>query len=201
MMVKPSSFGLFNSRIARIYRRAERGASLVEYAFVVILFLSLLFGISGFGHALFVYHHVNNAAKEATRYAAVRGYKCNLTPTGYPSCVASNSASGIAGPTNAADVQAYVASITPTSIDATQFTVTVCGVKGAAACAASGVTGPEVCTADIVDGSGAVLQAAASNYPGCTVSVTVAYPYSFILPLIKISPVNLSSTSEMVIAH
>src|SRR5437899_3349824 len=135
MRTYPTSHVLSSGSVAH-HRRAQRGASLVEYAFVVILFLSLLFGISGFGHALFVYHHINNAAKEATRYAAVRGYKCDLTPTGQPSCTATNSASGTAGPTTAADVTAYVASITPPSIDSSNFTITVCGVKGSVACAA-----------------------------------------------------------------
>jgi Flp pilus assembly protein TadG len=176
--------------------RAQRGASLVEYAFVVILFLSLLFGISGFGHALFVYHHLNNAAKEATRYAAVRGYKCSNDL----SCAATNSASGTAGPTTAADVTAYVASITPQSIDSSKFTVTVCGVKGSVACGASG---PAVCTTDLKDGSvpPVVVQVAASNYPGCTVSVQVQYAYNFVFPLIATTPINMSSTSQMIIVH
>ncbi len=182
----------------------QRGASLVEYAFVVILFLTLIFGISGFGHALFVYHHLNNAAKEGTRYAAVRGYACSNDS----SCVASNSASGIAGPTTTADVQAYVQSITPVSIDSTKLTITVCGVSGASACAASG---PAVCTTDITDSGGNVIQAKEADYPGCTVSVQVAYAYNFIFPLIPatasttapctIAGYCMSSTSEMVIVH
>jgi hypothetical protein len=39
------------------------------------------------------------------------------------------------------------------------------------------------------------------NYPGCTVTVQVAYTYNLIFPLINIGPINLSTTSEMVIAH
>jgi hypothetical protein len=195
-----SNSHLLPSRAIARRARAERGASLVEYAFVVILFLSLLFGISGFGHALFVYHHVNNAAKEATRYAAVRGYNCNLTPIGDPSCTTTNSASGTAGPTTAADVTAYVASITPQSIDSSKFTVTVCGVQGSVACGASG---PAVCTTDLKDGSSppVVVQVAASNYPGCTVSVQVQYAYNFVFPLIATTPINMSSTSQMIIVH
>jgi Flp pilus assembly protein TadG len=163
-------------------RRGERGAALVEYAFVLILFLSLLFGISGFGHALFVYHHLNNAAKEATRYAAVRGSNCSNDS----SCLASNSASGVTGPTTIADVQQYVKNITPQSIDSAQLTITVCGVSDAAvACPASG---PAVCAATV-------------NSPGCTVSVQVQYAYNFIFPLIQTTPINMSSTSEMIIVH
>src|SRR4029077_8711371 len=90
---------------ALLCRRSERGATLVEYAFVFILFLTLIFGISGFGHALYVYHHVNNAAKEATRYAAVRGYLCDKNEA-VASCAAINSATATAGPTTTADVTA-----------------------------------------------------------------------------------------------
>jgi TadE-like protein len=191
-----SSSQLLPSGTVAHHRRAQRGVSLVEYAFVAILFFSLLFGISGFGHALFVYHHINNAAKEATRYAAVRGYKCSNDL----SCTAANSASGTAGPTTAADVTAYVASITPPSIDSSQFTITVCGVQGSVACGASG---PLVCTTDLKDGSTppVLIQAAAANYPGCTVSVQVQYAYNFVFPLIATNPINMSSTSEMIIVH
>jgi Flp pilus assembly protein TadG len=181
---------------AAFYRRPrERGASLVEYAFVVILFFSLIFGISGFGHALFVYHHLNNAAKEATRYAAVRGSTC-LNDN---SCLTSNSASGIAGPTTVADVQAYVQSITPPSIDGTKLTITPCGVKNT------------VCSQTITGAADACNTAATANEPGCTAQVQVAYPYNFIFPLIPASTTTttpcsspgwcLTSTSEMIIVH
>ncbi len=175
-------------------RRAERGATLVEYAFVAMLFLTLLFGIGGFGHALFVYHHVNNAAKEATRYAAVRGFTCDTTEV-VSSCQTSNSASGISGPTTKADVTAYISNITPQSIDASKFTITVCGVKGSTACAADGTTGPQVCTAAVG------TLPATPNYPGCTVSVQIQYTYNLIFPLIGSNPINMSSTSELIIAH
>jgi Flp pilus assembly protein TadG len=177
-----SGSGLLAHNAEFCRRRGEQGAALVEYAFVVILFLSLLFGISGFGHALFVYHHLNNAAKEATRYAAVRGADCSNDL----SCLASNSASGSAGPTTKADVTAFVKSITPSSIDSTKLVITVCGVSDAlVACSASG---PTACAAIV-------------NSPGCTVSVQVQYAYNFIFPLIRTTPINMSSTSEMIIVH
>ena len=153
--------------------RGQRGASLVEYAFVLILFLSLLFGISGFGHALFVYHHLNSAAKEATRYAAVRGSTCSDDS----SCLASNSASGVAGPTTVADVKAFVVSMT------------LCGVAGTI-CSPAITTAPTACNT-----------AATANKPGCTVKVTVNYSYDFMFPLIRTTPISMSSTSDMVIAH
>jgi Flp pilus assembly protein TadG len=164
----------------------------VEYAFVLIVFLTLLFGIGGFGHALFVYHHLNHAAKEGTRYAAVRGSTCSSDG----SCVASNSATGITGPTTIADVTAYVTSLTPRSIDSTQLTVTVCGVSDSAtACTASTSNGPQNCTAAV--GTLPITP----NYPGCTVEVTVKYSYNFIFPFVHTTAVSMSSTSDMIIVH
>jgi Flp pilus assembly protein TadG len=178
------------SRRASLRRKEELGVSLVEYAFILILFLTLIFGINGFGHALFVYQHLDHVTREAARYASVRGSTCDTDNTTGGSCKTSNSASGIAGPTTAADVTAYIASITPPSIDSSQFTVTVCGVKNGTVCPAS--TAPACLAGDPLF--------KAINYPGCTTSVQVRYTYNFIFPLVSF-PINMSSTSEMTIVH
>jgi Flp pilus assembly protein TadG len=182
-------------------RHRQTGAALVEYAFILILFMSVLFGISGFGHALFVYHHVNNAAKEGARYATVRGYNCDKDEAVH-SCQASNSASGAAGPTDLAGVTAYIQAITPPSIDTSKMVITACGVSGQVACPEST---PTVCSATVG------TQPATANYDGCTVKVTVSYPYNFIFPLIQTTgtitaPCTsagycMSSTAEMIIVH
>jgi Flp pilus assembly protein TadG len=174
---------LLTASQSRHMRQSQRGATLVEYAFVLILFLTLLFGISGFGHALFVYHYLNNAAKEATRYAAVRGKTCSDDG----SCVASNSATGTAGPATAADIQAFAKSIAPQSIDPSKLTITPTWTTDAGS--------PPICTT-AVNSVGPY-----NNYQGCTVEVTVSYPYTFIFPFIKTGSITMSSTSEMVIAH
>jgi Flp pilus assembly protein TadG len=198
---------LRNRRLRQTAR--EAGVSLVEYAFILILFLSIIMGISGFGHALFTYHHVNNAAKEGTRYATIRGYNCNRDET-VPSCQASNSASGTAGPASLADVTAYINGITPPSIDTSKMKITACGVSDdTTGCTESG---PTVCTADLKDPiTNAVIQTKTPNNPGCTVKVTVSYPYTFMFPLVPATTTTtapctsagfcMSSTSEMVIIH
>jgi Flp pilus assembly protein TadG len=182
-------------------RRRQTGAALVEYAFIFIVFMSVIFGISGFSHAVFVYHHINTAAKEGARYATVRGYNCNRDEA-VASCQSTNSASGISGPTTLADVTAYVQGITPPSIDTSKMVVTACGVSGEVACTESS---PAVCSAAVG------TQPATSNYDGCTVKVTVSYPYNFMFPLIPTqttvsAPCTsagfcMSSTAEMVIVH
>lgn len=75
----------------------------MEFAFVVPVVLAMMFAVVDFGRALYTYHFVSSAAREATRWASVRGKEC----TDYPK----------ACPASAADVQEYVESITPTGID------------------------------------------------------------------------------------
>jgi Flp pilus assembly protein TadG len=87
----------------RFQRKSKcRGSTLVEFAFLIPILFALVFGIIDFGRALYSYHFVSNAAREATRWASVRGRDCN----GLNDC-----------PAAAADVSAYVASTAPMGID------------------------------------------------------------------------------------
>jgi Flp pilus assembly protein TadG len=179
----------------RRQRRRIAGATIVEFALVFIFFMTILFGIVGFGHALYAYHFVDHAAKEATRYAVVRGSTC-LNDADGGSCQASNSATGTAGPTSQPDILTFVQSIAPTGIAPSQLSVTVCGV-GAGSSGTPPVAIPAVACAD----STATACATTPNQPGCTVKVQVNYTFHFIVPLITLSSLPLSSSSEMVIAH
>jgi Flp pilus assembly protein TadG len=169
----------------------QKGGALTEFAFVATIFMTIVLGILGFGDALYVYHFVSHSAREATRYAAVRGETCNTDADG-GSCQASNSASGVAGPTTTADVTAFVKNIAPSGITTANVTVTACGVSGAAAC---GVSTPQICTA-AVGGIGPY-----SNYPGCTVQVQVQYTFNFIVPLISTKAITMTSSSDLIIVH
>jgi len=52
-------------------RRRERGQTLVEFALVVPLFVLILAGIFDFGRAIYAYHTLLNASREAARQAVV----------------------------------------------------------------------------------------------------------------------------------
>jgi Flp pilus assembly protein TadG len=54
-------------------RKGNRGATVVEFAMVLPLFLLLLFGIIEFGRYFFVQHTVQFATREGTRLALVGG--------------------------------------------------------------------------------------------------------------------------------
>lgn len=89
----------------------ECGSNLVEYAVTCILLLLLLFGIMGFGHALYVYHFLSNVSREATRWAAVNGSAC----TSDGSCTA---------PATSTDIQIFVTNHTPPGIGSVLATTT-----------------------------------------------------------------------------
>lgn len=170
----------------------------MEYAFTVIIFLTLMFGISSFGTALYAYHFVNNIAKEAARWAAVNSYNCDSTN-------GDNSCNGTWPMNNRqaqlTDVDNFVKNHTPPGIDSTKITTSGCGLNGSAACADST---PDACKTGNVN-------FVAVNSAGCTVQVRVAYAMTFIFPLLPKTAATtapctkpgfcLSSESELIIAH
>jgi hypothetical protein len=81
-----------------------------------------------------------------------------------------------------------VSSITPPGIDTTKVSVTPTWPVQ--------TSSPTICSA-AVNGVGGPFP----NYPGCTVQVQVQYTFNYIFPIISTSPLTLTSTSEMIIAH
>jgi Flp pilus assembly protein TadG len=88
----------------------ERGSGLVEQALVLTILLAVIFGIIDSGRALYTYHFVSQAAREATRWASVRGNTCAGLPGGCPAA--------------AADVQTYVANVSGMGLDPARITAT-----------------------------------------------------------------------------
>jgi Flp pilus assembly protein TadG len=73
-------------RLPRIRRtlRAEAGASIVEFALASIILFALVFGVMAICFALYSYNVVSEAAREATRYAIVRGSACKSFASACP---------------------------------------------------------------------------------------------------------------------
>jgi Flp pilus assembly protein TadG len=90
--------------------REQCGSTMVETALMLSVLLVMMFGIVGFGHALYTYHFVSNAAREATRWASVRGQTCT----------------GLSGgcPASASDVQTYVSNVSGMGLDPAKITAT-----------------------------------------------------------------------------
>jgi len=61
-------------RIAKHEKRGgQRGSAMLEGALSLTVFLMIIFGTIDFGRMVFAYNFVSYAAREATRYAVVRG--------------------------------------------------------------------------------------------------------------------------------
>ena len=53
--------------------KSQRGGAFVETALILLPFLLLVYGAMTFSHAVFAYNNVSWIARQATRWAAVRG--------------------------------------------------------------------------------------------------------------------------------
>jgi Flp pilus assembly protein TadG len=169
-------------RSSRIQRQA--GSTLVETAIILTVFLTFLFGIMEFGRVLYAYHFVSNAAREATRFAAVHGETCNTDADG-GSCTPTG---GPASPSNTTPVTTFVSNITPPGIIPSAVTTTATWPTQS--------NSPTICTTNVAGIGGPY-----PNYPGCTVQVQVSYAFNFLAPFVYAASITLSSTSQMVIAH
>jgi Flp pilus assembly protein TadG len=158
----------------------ESGSGLVEYALVFILFMTMLLGIADFSRAVYAYHFASNAARDAARYASVRGSTCGVDT----SCTTTNDASGVAGPfTNlqaTTDIQDFVANV-PLGINPSSATLTA--------------------TPSWPNPNSLTTCTTTFNAPGCTVKVQVSYKFSFLSPLVSKNTLTLSSTSQEIITH
>lgn len=68
------------SAAIRRYRAGEEGATLVEFALVVLFFLFLLFAIIDFGRLAYAWSSAQKATQVAARVAAVREPACGGVP-------------------------------------------------------------------------------------------------------------------------
>jgi Flp pilus assembly protein TadG len=153
--------------------REERGSALVEFAASAVLLFTLVFGIMDCSRALYIDHFVANAAREATRYATVRGssWTSNCTTAIAYGCIASSS-----------NVASFVQLLATSGINPADITTTT-SWPGTDATGAS-------CT-----GSGP------ANSLGCVVVVKVSYSFSFMVPFLPKNALVLSSTSKVTIAQ
>ena len=147
----------------------QRGSTLVETAIVMSVLLAIVFGVIDFGRALYTYDFVGTIAREGARWAIVRGSECSNNVPGLNDCNAT-----------AAQVQSYVQSLSEGATVASKIAV-------------------NTSTSFMWPGTGCPSGSASNNSPGCNVVVQVTYPFSFMLPFLPKSTINMTSTSEMVI--
>jgi Flp pilus assembly protein TadG len=130
--------------------RRQRGNAMIETALTMVLYLTIVFGIVGFGRIMWGYTFVSHAAREATRWASVRGSQ-SVTPV------------STAGP-----IDSYIRNNDMMGLNpANMPTITASWDPG--------------------------------NDPGNTVTVTVTYNATLLVPFVP--AITLSSTSKMPISQ
>jgi Flp pilus assembly protein TadG len=161
-------------RIAALRVGDESGSSAVEFSITLSLLLSVIFGIMVCAMALYADHFVTDAAKEATRYAMVRGSSWGST-----SCATYASYSCVATSSN---VTTFVDSLALPGISTS-------GISVATTWPGTDPTGE---TCDTAQGK---------NSPACVVNVQVQYSFNFLLPFVPFGTLNLSGVSSDVITQ
>lgn len=159
-------------RAAARLRRTE-GSTLVEFAISASILLSMLFGIMELGLLFYAYNFVSEAAREATRWASVRGStSCTNTPS-LTDCNATK-----------AEITAYVQGLGYPGVASSNLSVTTTYLT---ATTSGGTTTWSTCSSGTC------------NAPQNAVNVQVSYPFPLGVPFIPITSITVASTSQMVI--
>ncbi len=152
-------------------RERSAGQSLVEFAFIFPIIALLAFSFIDIGRAVFAYNTLTNAAREATRVAAVN----QLDPVVGPwRCLAHNPVEDVLDP---------------------DWTFRGCAVRSGAAI---GIEGADV-TVTYAAPPGTNLSCSPSLNVGCIATVTIVTRFSPITPVAGsiIGPMPMSATSSM----
>lgn len=158
----------------------QEGASIVEFALSVGIYLALTFGVLAVCWALFTYEDVDYAARQAVRWASVRGSQC-VYSSNMPDCDASGT-----------DIRNFVTQLNYPMIDSANLTVSVKWL--AVTYTANPVAGlPPIASWSPCSGQ--------CNTPGNEVQVTVSYNSGLDIPLISTFAPQVTSTSAMVISQ
>jgi Flp pilus assembly protein TadG len=178
--------------------RSAQGSTIVEFAVVFTVLFSMIFGIIDFGRGVYAYHYVSNAAREASRFAALRGTASCKAPRTFPTDTDC--------PTQATDVTNYVyCSPSASNCPAPGLDHSGIYLNPAASNTAAGyllvtttwpgTTGNGVSSC-VIGALGTVKD------PGCVVIVAVQYNFGFSLPFVsQLGPLIIKSTSKFVISQ
>ena len=155
--------------------RNQEGATIVEAALACTALLSVFIAVFELSLALYNYHLVCDAAREATRYAIVRGSASCANSPNLSNCNATS-----------AEIQSYVQSLGyPYS---GQLNVTASWLTAVT----SGSPATTTWTA---------CSSSTCNAPGNLVNVVVTESFPLNIPFASNLTLNLSSTSQMVISQ
>jgi Flp pilus assembly protein TadG len=152
----------------------QRGAVTLEFTLgLLVILFPLMFGVVDFSRAAYAYHWVSNAARDATRWASVRGQNCILLSGGCPAV--------------ASDVQTFVQGLSVPGLNSANITATTTW-------SGKGGDGNDCTNGGVLTSksSGCVVQIKVKY------QFTFSFPY---LSSVTGKTLNLQSTSQMVISQ
>jgi hypothetical protein len=171
---------MFGGDVALNLRRlhGEQGNAMVEFALSLTVLLTLLFGIIDVGRALFAYNWLYNGARQATRWAMVRGAFCDSHLPGCPP---------VGGGKGGADLNAITNYVKDTPQAPYTDGLDTTGID----------TGAVIVTATC-------FSKTVQNSPPCAptsqVQIQITYQFQFITPFLsQIKSWTMTSTSERVV--
>jgi Flp pilus assembly protein TadG len=154
--------------------RCVEGAAIIEFAVSSAVLFAVMIGIIEMCFALYNYHVANYAARQATRWAIVRGStSCTNTPN-LTDCDATT-----------AEIQSFVKNLGISMVNSANTTVNVTWLSP------SGTTPTTWST----------CSTGTCNAPGNQVQVQVIYTYPLHIPWVSSQTLSPNSTSTMVIAQ
>ena len=178
----------------------EEGAAMVEMGLSAIVAFMFLFGIVETSYMLYAYNYVSNAARDATRYAVIRGpNSCNdATVTPFPDCgLKPTNFSSTTDPTNN-PLLAYIEGMGYPGLNPSNTSLEVkymVATKTAAGATTWAYDSTCSSTSDI-DANGN-----ACNNVGNMVNVKVVHNFPLNIPFWKSMTVPVGSTSQMMISE
>ena len=174
----------------------EEGAAIVEFAVAASVYFAVFFGLIETCLALYTFNFVSDAAREATRYAVVRGSDSCLANSSFPNCnLLPTNVTSTTDPTQN-PVLAYIETMNYPGLSASNLSTTVKWWVATQSTDSNGnptTTWPTQCTGS-TDSNGN-----ACNAPGNEIQVTVTYTFPYSIPFWHKTVLSLSSTSQMVI--
>ena len=172
LMERNAGQGLKHSGIA-----SEEGAALVEFALASTIFFLLLFAVFNLSLGFYTFHYVSSAAREASRWAMVRGSTCatysSTTPCPAQESDIANYVKGLAYP-GIDSVHHMQVHVFTSWYSTTNSKWTSCGE----------MSGGTLC-----------------NDPGDQVAVVVSYDFPLSIPFWKQESITVRSTSTQVISQ
>ncbi len=157
--------------------RRSDGDAIIEFGISCIILIPMLFGLIEFSLAFYTYNFVSDAAREATRYAIVRGStSCTNTPSLADACPSPGVTS--------AGIQSYVRTLRYPGLTASNLTATSTWLKASTSAPTTWAVCATPCT-----------------QPGNEVTVVVKYNFPIAIPFWRAANISLGSSSSMVIAQ